>query len=58
MINLLVKNINLLLLQFILKEDVLAEIVAGSTHNGNDNAHSHMLQCSVAIIQILNVKLI
>ena len=56
MVNLLVKSINLLLLPFILKEEVLAEIVAGSTHSCNDNVHNHMFQCNAAAMQILNVK--
>ena len=50
---LVVKSINLLLLDFILKEDVLVEIVARSIHRNNS---LHKLHCSAAAIQILNVK--
>ena len=57
--NLLVKSINLLLLHFILKEkfSVLVEMLLDAlTCRNYNSAHSYMLQCSVAAIQILNVK--
>ena len=45
---LLVKCINLLLLESILKEDVLAEIVTESTYR-NNNAHIQQCSCYIAI---------
>ena len=56
MVYFLVKNINLLMLEVILKEDVFAEIVAEIHIGTTYNSYSNILQCSVAAIQILNIN--